>query len=178
MGWLQDIGVAEVYAHDIQGLNPLLEAMSARGMPVSLETRAQVLDAVQQQRDHLLVEIRALVPEAVCKLKVYKKKPSMRLPFVPSTQQLVTYLKHKGLRVPTKDGRDTTEETALRRLALANPQDPVLPLVLHYREVEKDRQFVEGLQPGPDGCLHTVFTHNPSTLRLASERPNLQNLPR
>jgi DNA polymerase I-like protein with 3'-5' exonuclease and polymerase domains len=31
---------------------------------------------------------------------------------------------------------------------------------------------------GSDGCIHTLYTHNPSTLRLASQNPNLQNLPR
>lgn len=35
-----------------------------------------------------------------------------------------------------------------------------------------------GLQVGPDGRLHTTYTHNPATLRLASQNPNLQNLPR
>jgi uracil-DNA glycosylase family 4 len=37
---------------------------------------------------------------------------------------------------------------------------------------------VGGMPVGPDGRIHTTLTHNPSTLRLASEDPNLQNLPR
>ncbi len=31
---------------------------------------------------------------------------------------------------------------------------------------------------GKDGRIHTMFTHTPSTLRSASQNPNLQNLPR
>lgn len=31
---------------------------------------------------------------------------------------------------------------------------------------------------GKDGRIHTLYTFNPSTLRLASQNPNLQNLPR
>lgn len=31
---------------------------------------------------------------------------------------------------------------------------------------------------GKDGRIHTMFSHNPSTLRSASQNPNLQNLPR
>ena len=31
---------------------------------------------------------------------------------------------------------------------------------------------------GPDGRIHTIYTHNPNTLRLASQEPNMQNLPR
>ena len=35
-----------------------------------------------------------------------------------------------------------------------------------------------GMQTDAAGLVHTTFTHNPSTLRLASQNPNLQNLPR
>lgn len=38
--------------------------------------------------------------------------------------------------------------------------------------------IVGGMPSGKDGRVHTLFTHNPSTLRLASQQPNLQNLPR
>lgn len=35
-----------------------------------------------------------------------------------------------------------------------------------------------GFPVGSDGRVHTTFTHNPSSLRLSSVDPNLQNLPR
>ena len=35
-----------------------------------------------------------------------------------------------------------------------------------------------GFPVGRDGRVHTEFTHNPSSLRLSSVNPNLQNLPR
>jgi hypothetical protein len=35
-----------------------------------------------------------------------------------------------------------------------------------------------GMRAGTDGRIHTTFTHNPSSLRLSSVDPNLQNLPR
>lgn len=35
-----------------------------------------------------------------------------------------------------------------------------------------------GMPVGPDGRIHTLFTHNPSSLRLSSVDPNLQNIPR
>jgi DNA polymerase I-like protein with 3'-5' exonuclease and polymerase domains len=31
---------------------------------------------------------------------------------------------------------------------------------------------------GPDGRVHTTFGHNPSSLRLCSFDPNMQNIPR
>src|SRR3990167_6283901 len=143
MGWLQEAGLAGVYDRDIFGHSPLLEAMSYRGMPVLDSARHQALVALVAERTQTLERLRALIPDACLKVKVYKKKPNVLLSFVPSPQQLVIYLKHQGLRVPKKDGRDTTEETALRRLALANPQDPVLPLVLQYRSIDKDRRSEE-----------------------------------
>lgn len=35
-----------------------------------------------------------------------------------------------------------------------------------------------GLPVSPDGCVHTTFKHDPSTLRLSSAAPNMQNIPR
>lgn len=37
---------------------------------------------------------------------------------------------------------------------------------------------VGGMQVGPDNRIHTTFGHNPSSLRLCSFDPNLQNIPR
>lgn len=65
------------------------------------------------------------------------------LPFKPSTPQLKRFCVLKGYKLPTKFNRDTgetkdtTEETALRRLALKYEAEPVFPLVLKYREVDK-----------------------------------------
>ena len=39
-------------------------------------------------------------------------------------------------------------------------------------------KIVKGMPVGTDGRVHTTFGHNPSTLRLCSMGPNLQNIPR
>lgn len=39
-------------------------------------------------------------------------------------------------------------------------------------------KVIGGMPVGPDGRVHTTLTHNPSSLRLSSVRPNLQNIPR
>jgi hypothetical protein len=41
-----------------------------------------------------------------------------------------------------------------------------------------DLAVVKGFPVGRDGRVHTTFTHNPSSLRLSSARPNLTNIPR
>lgn len=38
--------------------------------------------------------------------------------------------------------------------------------------------IIGGMPIGKDGRIHTTFTHNPSSLRLSSVDPNLQNIPR
>lgn len=46
-------------------------------------------------------------------------------------------------------------------------------------DLYRERPIVVGGFPvGPDSRVHTTFTHNPSSLRLSSTAPNLQNLPR
>ena len=46
------------------------------------------------------------------------------------------------------------------------------------RKILRPNGYKGGLQIGNDGRIRTTYTHNPSTLRLASQNPNLQNLPR
>lgn len=41
-----------------------------------------------------------------------------------------------------------------------------------------DLRIQGGLPVGPDGRIHTVYRHDPSTLRLSAAAPNLTNIPR
>jgi uracil-DNA glycosylase family 4 len=96
-------------------------------------------------------------------------------------------------RIPTdyKTGSETTSEAELRRLA-AKTMDPVLPMILEFREVAKLRgTYVKGWAPSgiqefvdPDtelvrriGRVHPVFGYRPATGQLSSENPNAQNFP-
>lgn len=86
---------------------------------------------------------------------------------------------HTTWKIPTeyKSGRETTEESGLRRLA-AKTGDDVLPLVLEYREVAKARgTYVQGWKPSADGRVHSTFGFKPATGQLSSEEPNAQNFP-
>jgi len=95
--------------------------------------------------------------------------------------------------VPTdyKTGAETSGEAELRRLA-SRTADPVLPMILEFREVAKLRgTYVKGWTPSnvqqfldPEtnlirriGRVHPTFGFRPATGQLSSENPNAQNFP-
>jgi len=109
--------------------------------------------------------------------------------FVPSNSQLSTYarlMKHRP--VVNREGKLTFDDDALAKLCNRYATDPVYPIVQSYRNVEKilgayvgywdGERWDGGLQIGKDGRVHATYNHNPSTLRLASENPNVQVWPR
>lgn len=125
--------------------------------------------------------------------EVMKPRLSRIQRFVPSNQQMQTYLDtmgHRGVGKRKQEGPGNTfDALALEVLRKRYPKDPLYPLVLDYRETEKilgtyvgkwdaeSGRWIGGPPLGPDGAIHPIFTHNPSTLRLASQGPNAQNIP-
>jgi uracil-DNA glycosylase family 4 len=100
---------------------------------------------------------------------------------------------HQAITVPdrnhaTRTKRITFDEKAILKLNQKYPKDPLYPLILEFRGLQKllgtyigttTEGVVSGGMPvDRDGKVRTRFTHNPSTLRSASQNPNLQNLPR
>lgn len=76
-----------------------------------------------------------------------------------------------------KTKKDTTGADELRRLA-KKVGDPLLPLVIEYKEIQKMRgTYVDGWAPGSDGRVHPFFGFKPATAQLSSENPNAQNFP-
>lgn len=100
---------------------------------------------------------------------------------------LTTYVgvtEDKRLLVPhnyeLKDGEAWTEVPKKRKPKNLTPEQEA-----EWERGEKAakraifRTVIRGGMPTDNlGLVHTTFTHNPSTLRLASQNPNLQNLPR
>jgi uracil-DNA glycosylase family 4 len=97
-------------------------------------------------------------------------------------------VQHRAI-VDWKEKKVTFDAKAIARLVKQYPNDSLYPLILKHREVQKllgtyigitqlDGKIKGGMDIALDGRIHTCFTHNPSTLRLASQHPNLQNCPR
>jgi uracil-DNA glycosylase family 4 len=97
-------------------------------------------------------------------------------------------LRHRSI-MNVKENKVTFDEKAIMKLQKRYPKDPLYPLILDLRSTQKllgtyigttqlNGTIRGGMPVGPDGRIHTTFTHNPSTLRSASQNPNLQNLPR
>lgn len=115
---------------------------------------------------------------------------SKPLEFKVSNQGLQKYQEVLGHRAVLnhKEKRVTFDEGAILKLAHSYPSDPLYPQILKHREyqkllstyigVTKDGIVVGGMPTKSDGRIHTLFQHNPSTLRLASSDPNMQNIPR
>lgn len=104
-----------------------------------------------------------------------------QLPFNPdSPQQLLASILGKGHQPgkAKKTKKPTTNAETLRKLARAT-RDPFYQHILDYRGITKVHgTYVVGIERrlGEDGRVHSTFTHKPSTHRLSSVNPNLQNV--
>jgi uracil-DNA glycosylase family 4 len=110
------------------------------------------------------------------------------VPWVPSNKNLQAYAAHRGHRMIMFEGKPTFDDDALGRLRKRYPNDLVYPLTETWRELEKtlgtnvgiplpDGSWEGGMPVASDGKVHTSYNHKPSTARLASTNPNLQNIP-
>jgi uracil-DNA glycosylase len=129
------------------------------------------------------------------KVEVEKEFWAKVEPFKLSKQSLTLYQqvkKHRPVVVMDKKKKVkkvTFDEKAILKLIQNYPLDRLYPSILDFRATQKllgtyigitqeSGRIKGGLPTGPDGRVHTLFTSNPSTLRSASQNPNLQNIPR
>lgn len=128
-----------------------------------------------------------------CKDK--KKKPNVKVAEVDaerlvlieefnpaSNDQVMAYIRHRGLSGgkgsgKRKTSKPSTDKKTLRSLVKLS-KDPFFKDVLDYRAIAKVRgTYVVGTRKHlVDGRIHPTFLHNPSTLRLSSVNPNIQNV--
>jgi len=162
--------------------------------------KCSICGAINVKADHFKTigkkRLKLGEPENVCfggvgeKTNLPSKLWALPLEFKLSTKRLSAYqiiFKHKAIL--NKEKKVTFDESAIKRLRQAYPNDPLYATIIDHREVatllsryvgriQEGGTIKGGLQVSPDGRIRTTYTHNPSTLRLASQNPNLQNLPR
>ena len=97
-----------------------------------------------------------------------------------SPQQMLNYIRHKGHKpgIAKKTHADSADAAALERLAKKYPKDVVYSSMTTLRKLSKVKStYVDAVmaQLDSNNRVHTVFTNNPSTWRLASELFNAQN---
>jgi uracil-DNA glycosylase family 4 len=103
-----------------------------------------------------------------------------REPFNPASwQQVLAYIKATGGKAgrAKKTGKESSDKKTLERLLKTG--DPFYRLVLDHRQANKMKgTYGTGILEKLDeqDRVHSLFTHVPSTMRLSSTNPNLQNL--
>lgn len=177
---LQQKGLWRGYMRHVVGLEPILCQMADRGMPISRARYEAITSRLDSECATLKAEMQALVPNEVKTLKVYKRKPSVYLPWAPSNKGLIRYMRHRGHTVPTdyKTKKETTGELELKRLARST-DDPLYWKVLAYKKLSTVLDnHLPGWRPDADDRVHSTFYFDPATGQLSSRRPNLQNAPK
>ena len=189
-------------------LEPILTEMGRSGITIDRGRKAAFMQRMRNEKTRLDGEIQTAVPVELRPFKARRKisadailgEPCRsgsdevwdydritgewgeRSPFsCGSSKQVVKYMRSKGHPVPKnyKTGRDTTGADEIERLAKKYPQDPLYRIIVESRETDKViSQYLNGYEPDSDGRLRTTFTQKPSTWRLASESPNIQNVRR
>ena len=202
------MGIRRGYDRYVVALEPVLHAMSKRGIPVSPAEHERVSAELERELIRIDEEMQALVPDEVKAIHPklgYKKTPKdtagmverdfsawteageitevrwcKLVPWKPSSTGLVRYMKHRQHKVPQtfKTGKDTTSELELRRLGKST-KDPLYAKVIEYREIQTLlRNHIANWAPGPDGRVHPTFYYETGTGQLGARRPNSMNAPK
>lgn len=125
------------------------------------------------------------------KVTVPSKLWAKPLQFKVSKLAMLRYqkaLRHQAI-LNVRERKVTFDEKAIVKLRRKYPNDPLYPLIIEHRGLQKllgtyigitqPTGVIKGGMPvGKDGRVHATTTHNPSTLRTAMQDPNMQNLPR
>lgn len=190
---LQSKGLYRAYTRHVVQLEPILQRMSERGMPVNADEFARVEALLQADMARFTREMQELIPDEVRKWKVYKKIPKNRdgcveregvwmrpLEWKPSNKGLIAYIRHRGHTVPRdfKTAKETTNALEIKRLARST-NDPLYKKVLEFRKAQTIlSNHVANWRPGQDERVHSTFYYDPATGQLSSRRPNVQNAPK
>ena len=178
---------------DLSGLVTLESTRISKQCPscLALDVKADHFKSVGAKK------LKSGQPENPCVGLVSVKVPikdnlyALPLEFKLSIKSLLKYQsvkKHKAI-IDRKKKKVTFDESAIKQLRMQYSTDPLYATIIDFREVQtllsryvgrtqENGTVKGGMTFDRNGLIHTLYSHNPSTLRLASQQPNLQNLPR
>ena len=173
-----------VYERIERPLIPVLASMEARGLCVNIDACNQVSEKLHEAIQEASVLTTNAFSEAGAKFDTFN---------INSGDQIASILESLGAplvqRTESKD-RFVVNATTLESIREWNPE--VIQPLLDYRKYVKLTSYVKNFIElrGPDGRLHTSFNQSghweeaggsansaPSTGRISSSGPNLQNVP-
>lgn len=161
-------GLTKVYEEIEKPLIPVIEKMNAHGVKVDTKYLTELGKQYRISLKNLEEKIWEMADE---KFNIASPKQLGQILFVKLG------LKAKNQK-KTGGGALSTRESELQKLADVHP---IIPLILQYRELAKLLgTYIDNLVPmvGEDGRLHAKFlSAGTTTGRMASENPNLQNIP-
>jgi DNA polymerase I len=166
---LKELNLEEVYFEIELPLTPVLARMELRGIKIDLKALEEFKQKVKEKNDELLEEIYNLAGER----------------FNPNSPQKLREILFKKLKLPTKGlvktskGEISTQESELLKLIYLHP---IIEKILTYRQVNKllttyTDSLLQNYNPKTKRIYTTFNQTGTSTGRIASENPNLQNLP-
>ena len=159
-----ELGLTKYFQNVLMPIMPTLNDMHVRGVRIDV-------DALGKMREEILPQLR----------RIEESLPSVNL---NSTKQVAEFLIDLGVRLTKKTPKgayrvdaETLREAADREENQDNAD--ILEALLRYHDLKKlEGTYCTGLLKRLHaGRLHTSFSIGPSTGRLASANPNLQNIP-
>jgi DNA polymerase-1 len=161
-------GLTKVFREIEMPLVPILAALERNGIAIAAPRLAELAKTVKRELGKLEV-------------RIYREAGVV---FNVNSPRQVAEVFFERLKLsPTKPRRTKTGQSRTGRdiLLELGGSHPIVPLLLEYRESFKIlSSFIEPLTAaiGRDGRVHTTFLQTgTATGRLASENPNLQNIP-
>jgi DNA polymerase-1 len=166
---LKELDLEKVYFELELPLAPVLARMELRGIKVDLKAFEEFKQKVKEKQGLLLEEIYNLAGER----------------FNPNSPQKLREILFKKLKLPTKGlaktskGEISTQESELLKIIHLHP---IIEKILAYRQVSKllttyTDSLLQNYNPQTKRIYTTFNQTGTSTGRIASENPNLQNLP-
>ncbi|PIR83214.1 hypothetical protein COU19_01725 [Candidatus Kaiserbacteria bacterium CG10_big_fil_rev_8_21_14_0_10_56_12] len=160
--------VRDVYEKIEKPLIPVVQAMSARGVLIDTSVLKKLAQTYRAELEK--------IEKRIYKLAGHEFN-------VSSPKQLGEVLFDELAIIPEKQkktagGQRSTRESELEKI---RTEHPIVNEILEYRELKKLLStYIDNLPPllGEDGRLHAEFLQlGAATGRMASQNPNLQNIP-